>query len=121
MTLSVAFPTGISFSEDLKAVIAQKRTQERDLATSNSLSEEKRAYQLEITEVATFKYKRDLGSALSETSSAPSRQTEESPSAVGNRFDPNFNPGNIVENFADALDEGSPGYVGLGNVMETLE
>ena len=53
--LIVALPTGISFSEDLKAAIAQKRTEERDFAIPYSLSEEKRAYQLEILELATFK------------------------------------------------------------------
>lgn len=60
ITFSAALPAGLSFSEDLKTAIAQKRTQERDLAASNSLSEEKRAYQLETSEVAAPKHKRDL-------------------------------------------------------------
>lgn len=38
----------------------------------------------------------------------------------GNRFDPNYKPGTIVENYEDALDVNSPGYVGLGKVVETL-
>lgn len=54
-TSIAALPTGISFSEDLKTAIAQKRIQERHVAASDSLSEEMRAYQLETVEVATFK------------------------------------------------------------------
>ena len=66
ITFTAALPTGISFSEDLKAAIAQKRAQERSLATSESLSEENRAYKLETVEIATFRYKRDLGTAVSQ-------------------------------------------------------
>lgn len=118
ITFCAAMPTGISFREDLKTAIAQKRTQERDLATSNSLSEEKRAYQREIGAVTAFKFKRASDPAKSR--SAPSKQTEERPSAVGNRFDPDFKPGSIVENYEDALDVSSPGHVSLGDVVETL-
>lgn len=59
-TFTTALPIGISYSEDLKTAIAQKRARERDLAILTSLSEEKRAYQLETVEVATFRYKRDV-------------------------------------------------------------
>lgn len=52
---TAALPTHISFSEDLKTAIAQKRAQERHLTTSDSLSEEKRAYQLETSEAAAPK------------------------------------------------------------------
>ncbi len=118
--LSAAIPPGISFSEDLRTAIAQKRTQESDLAISDSLLEEKRAYEREISKVTKFNSKRDLDTAVSESPSAPGEQTEERPSAVGNRFDPNYKPGSIVENFEDALDLNSPGYVGLGTVVDTL-
>ena len=40
---------------------------------------------------------------------------------MGNRFDPNFNPGRILENFRDALDVNGPWYVGLGTVVESLD
>ena len=63
ITFTAALPIGISYSEDLKTAIAQKRARERDLATLSSLSEEKRAYQLETVEVATFRYKRDMDAA----------------------------------------------------------
>ena len=119
ITFSAAMPTGISFSEDLKTAIAQKRTQERDLATSDSLSEEKTAYQREIGAVTAFTFKREADPSKSR--SAPSEQTEERPSAVGNRFDPEFKPGSIVENYEDALDVSSPGHVSLGDVVETLD
>ncbi len=118
--LSAAIPPGISFSEDLRTAIAQKRTQESDLAISDSLIEEKRAYEREITKVTTFSSKQDLDTAVSESRSAPGKETEERPSAVGNRFDPNYKPGSIVKNFEDALDVNSPGYVGLGTVVGTL-
>ena len=61
---TTALPIGISFSEDLKTAIALKRAQERSLASSDSLSEEKRAYNLETVEIATFRYKRDLDTAV---------------------------------------------------------
>ncbi|CAD6587712.1 MAG: hypothetical protein ASARMPREDX12_008891 [Alectoria sarmentosa] len=121
ITFTAALPTGLSFSEDLKTTIAQKRTQERDLATLKSLLGENRAYQLEMVKVASFKHKRDLDSAVLESLSAQTSQTEERPSAEGNRFDPNYKPGSIVENYENALDVSSPGYVGLGNVVETLD
>lgn len=62
-TFTTALPIGIPYSEDLKTAIAQKRARERDLATLTALSEEKRAYQLETVEVATFRYKRDVNAA----------------------------------------------------------
>lgn len=73
-TFTAALPTGIPFNEDLKTAIAQERAQERDLATSNSLSEEERAYQLPV-EIATFRYKRSLDPAVVESQSLPGRQT----------------------------------------------
>ena len=63
ITFTATLPIGISYSEDLKTAIAQKRARERDLAILSSLSEEKRAYQLETVEVATFRYKRDIEAA----------------------------------------------------------
>ena len=74
-TFAAALPVGIPFNETLKAAIAQKRAQERDLATSTSLSEEKRAYQLETVEIATFKYKRGLDPGVMERQSMPRDQT----------------------------------------------
>lgn len=74
-TFTAALPTGIPLSEDLKTAIAQKRAQERDLATSNFLSEEERADQLEPVEIATFRYKRDLDPAVMESQGLPSKQT----------------------------------------------
>ena len=121
ISLTVALPIGISLGEDLKSAIAQKRSQESNLVASKFLSEEKRAYQLETVEMATFKYTRDLDPAVLESRSAPSKQTEVRPSAVGNRFDPNFKPGRVVENYEEALDVNNPGYVGLGSVVETLD
>ena len=119
--LTTALPTGISFGKNLKTAVAQKRTQEHKLATSNSPPEKKRAYRLEIVEVAALNFKRDLKPTALEGRNAQSKQAEERPTAVGNRFDPNFHPGHIVENYEDALDVKSPGYVGLGHVLETLD
>ena len=64
MTLTTALPIGISYAEDVKAAIAQKRAQDRDLANWNSLLDERRAYQLEAVEIATFRYKRDFNPAV---------------------------------------------------------
>ena len=64
ITFIAGLPIGISYSEDLKTAVAQKRAQEREVAISSSLSEEKTAYQLETIEVATFKYKRDLNAGV---------------------------------------------------------
>lgn len=74
MTITMALPTGLSFSEDLKTAIAQKRTQEHDLAASNSLSDEKRAYQLETVTVAASKDERDIDPNVLESRSAQSPQ-----------------------------------------------
>ena len=75
LTFTAALPTGVAYSQDLKMAVAQKRAQERHLASSSSLLEEKRAYQLETAEIATFKYKRNLDAALSRSGSVPSNQT----------------------------------------------
>lgn len=64
-TFTAAMPTGASSSEDSKTAVAQKRTQERDLATSKSLLEEKKAYQLEMVEVAAFKYEQLITRSIS--------------------------------------------------------
>lgn len=119
--LTAALPTGISFGKDLETAIAQKRNQGPELATSNPLSEEKRGYQLEFIEAAALNFKRDLKPTRLESRNTQSKQAEERPSAGGNRFDPNYNAGRIVENYEDALDASSPGFVGLGDVVETLD
>ncbi|CAF9935481.1 hypothetical protein IMSHALPRED_010242 [Imshaugia aleurites] len=120
-TLTAALPTRSSFGGDFRNVIAKERTQGREVAASESLSEGNTAYRLEVVGVAAFKSERDLDSARPESRSPRSEQGEERPSAVGNRFDKNYDPGNIVENYEDALDVSSSGYVGLGNVVETLD
>ena len=120
-TFTAALPTRSSFGEDFRNVIAKERTQEREVAASKSLSEENRAYRLEVVGVATSESERGLDPAVPESRSPRSEQAEERPSAVGNRFDKNYDPGNIVENYEDALDVGSSAYVGLGNVVETLD
>lgn len=97
IVLTTALPTGLSFSEDLKTAIARKRTQERDLATSNSLSEEKRAYRLETVGVVAFKYERVLDPTALDSHSAPSEQTAERPISGGNRFSSDHKPSGIVE------------------------
>lgn len=121
INLTAALPTGISFSKDLETAIVQKRTQEHKLANSDSLPEKKRAYQLQRVEVAALNFKRDLKHAILEGRNAQSKQAEERPTASGNRFDLNYDPGRIVENYEGALDVNSPGYVGLGDVLETLD
>ena len=57
LTSTAALPIGITYSQDLKMAVAQMRAQERHLASSTSLLEEKRAYQLETAEIATSRYK----------------------------------------------------------------
>lgn len=126
--LAAVIPASISVSED----IAQKPTEKRDLATSSrSPSKEgKRTYH------GPEKAKEHAAAAVNNkpqpgVPSAPgtgqqdqrkaSQTQEERPSAVGNRFDPNFHPGRILENYEDALDVNSPGYVGLGAVVESLD
>ena len=120
--LAAVIPTSISVSED----IAQKRTEERDLATSSRSpsEEEKRTYhgpeKAEEFTAAAVNNRLEPGvpSAPGQQNQATSSQTqqEERPSAVGNRFDPNLNTGRILENYEDALDVNSPGYVGLGRL-----
>ena len=75
LTFVVAFPIGVAYSQDLKTAVAQTRAQERHLASSTSLLEEKRAYQLETAEIATFGYKRNLDAAVPRSGGAPSKQT----------------------------------------------
>ena len=75
LTSTAALPIGIAYSQDLKMAVAQMRAQERHLASSTSLLEEKRAYQLERAEIATFKYKRNLDTAVPRSASVPSEQT----------------------------------------------
>ena len=57
LTFTAALPLAVAYSQDLKMAVARQRAQERHLASSTSLLEEKRAYQLETAEIATFKYK----------------------------------------------------------------
>ena len=68
------------------ADIAQKRARERDLAASDSLSDEKRAYQLEMVEVATFRYKRDIEPTVLESRTVPGEQVGESLRGGADRF-----------------------------------
>ena len=109
--LAAVIPASISVSED----IAQKPTEKSDLATSSrSPSKEgKRTYRGPGIPSAPGTGQQDQRNA--------SQTQEERPSAVGNRFDPNFHPGRILENYEDALDANSPGYVGLGAVVESLD
>ena len=74
LTFAAALPIGVAYSQDLKMAVAQERAQERHLASSTSLLEERRAYQLETAEVATFNYKRKLDAAVSRSSSVPRTQ-----------------------------------------------
>lgn len=74
LTFTAALPIGVAYSQDLKMAVAQVRAQERHLAFSTSVLEERRAYQLETAELATFKYKRNLNAAVSRSSSVPSMQ-----------------------------------------------
>ena len=74
LIFTAALPTDVSFSEDLKAAIAQKRAQERAFANSESLSEENRAYNLERVEVATFRYKQDLNTDVLNSRSEPGKR-----------------------------------------------
>ena len=46
-TFTAALPIGMAYSQDLKMAVAQERAQERQFASSTSVLEEKRAYQLE--------------------------------------------------------------------------
>ena len=75
LTFTAALPLGIPYSEDLKAIIAQHRAQERHLASLISLSDEKRAYQRETIEIATFKYNPNLDAAVLKSGGMPSKQT----------------------------------------------
>ena len=120
--LAAIIPAGISVRED----IPQKPTEERNLAiSSRSSSEEKKR-----TDHGPEKTEERAAAAVNTTlqsgiSPAPGQRTssqtqEERSSAVGNRFDPNFHPGRILENFRDALDVNGPWYVGLGTVVESL-
>ena len=47
LTFTAAIPIRVPYSQDLKMAVAQERAQERQLASTTSLLEEKRAYQLE--------------------------------------------------------------------------
>ena len=116
----------MSVSED----IAQKPTEERNLEISSRSpsQKKKKTYhgpkKTEGLAAAAINTTLQLGvsSAPGQQDQRTSSQTQdERPSAVGNRFDPNFNPGRIVENFEDALHENSPWYVGLGTVVESLD
>ncbi len=70
------------------AAIAQKRARERDLVAADSLSDEKRAYQLETVEVATFRYKRDIEPTVLESRSVPGEQAGEGLRGGADRFHP---------------------------------
>ncbi len=70
------------------AAIAQKRARERDLVAADSLSDEKRAYQLETVEIATFRYKRDIEPTVLESRSAPGEQAGERLGGGADRFRP---------------------------------
>ena len=72
--LTAALPIGVAYSQDLKMAVAQERAQERHLASSTSLLEEKRAYQLETAELPTFKYNRNLDVALPRSGRVSSKQ-----------------------------------------------
>ena len=73
-TFTAALPIGVAYSQDLKMAVAQERAEERHLASSISLLEEKRAYQLETAELAPFKYNRNLHLALPRSGSVSSKQ-----------------------------------------------
>ena len=75
INVTAALPIAVAYNQDLKMAVAQMRAQERHLASSTSLLEEKRAYQLETAEIATFKYKRNLDAAVPRSGSVPSQQT----------------------------------------------
>ncbi len=87
-TITAALPIGTSFSEDLRAAVAQTRARERDLAASDALSDEKRAYQLETVEVATFRYKRGIDPAVLESRGVPGEQARERLRGGADRFHP---------------------------------
>ena len=76
VTLTAALPTGLSFSDGLKTAIAQKRAQERGLATANAIAEEKNAYQLEVLQGGALKSKRSFDSPIPESSGPQSRAAE---------------------------------------------
>lgn len=75
LTFTAALPISIIYSQDLKMAVAQKRAQERRFASLASLLEERRAYQLETAEIATFKYIRNLDAVVPRSGSVPSTQT----------------------------------------------
>ena len=75
ITFTAALPIAVAYNQDLKMAVAQMRAQERHLESSTSLLEEKRAYQLETAEIATFKYNRNLDAAVPRSGSVPSQQT----------------------------------------------
>ena len=75
INVTAALPIAVAYSQDLKMAVAQMRAQERHLASSTSLLEEKRAYQLETAEIPTFKYNRNLDAAVPRSGSVPSQQT----------------------------------------------